>query len=266
MINTSQFQNLAPRNVRGPRQDASHPENSKQGRVCSKWTQAKNLDGIFFRCRVIERHKVRQEQCPYQNVQALYRLHRTSSSMAVSSLQRKKPTQRAKIIAQHKLCFLYLNDEHSFRQCPNPRKCTKEGCASSHNTLLQAAERIFPSRTKPVEQSQSLNNSSESSTQNPHDCIFSLTSVTLASKSDVKGPLEIVKVNLSSSNGSQTAGALCCDLACSHSWMTRKHAQDLKLEGRPICSTVKGINSQEVVNTEMVELNLSSLDGSRETY
>ena len=75
----------------------------------------------------------------------------------------------------------------------------------------------------------------------------------------------MVKVNLSSSNGSQTAWALC-DSACSHSWMTRKLAQDLKLEDRPICLTVNGINSQEVVNTKIVELNLSSLDGSRETY
>ena len=180
----------------------------------------------------------------------------------------KTPTQRAKIIAEHKLCFSCLNDEHSFRKCPKSRKCTKEGCTSSHNTLLYGAERIFPSRPKPVEQTQSLTNSSvptsEPSTQKPQDNNPSLNSVTLASKSDVKGLLQTVKVNLSSSYGSQTAWALC-DSACSHSWMTRKLARDLKLEGRPICLTVNGINSQEVVTTEMVELNLSSLVGSRET-
>ena len=81
----------------------------------------------------------------------------------------------------------------------------------------------------------------------------------------MQGLLQIVKVNLSSSNGSQTAWALC-DSACTHSWMTRKLTQDLKLEGRPVCLTVNGINSQEIGSTEMVELSLSSLDGSRETY
>ena len=45
--------------------------------------------GIFFQCRVIKILKVRQDQCPYQNVLALYRLQRTSSSLAVCSLQRK---------------------------------------------------------------------------------------------------------------------------------------------------------------------------------
>ena len=87
----------------------------------------------------------------------------------------------------------------------------------------------------------------------------------LASKSDVKGLLQIVKVNLSSSYGSQKAWALC-DSACSHSWMTGKLTRDLKLEGRPICLTVNGINSQEVVITEMVELTLSKLHVSQETY
>ena len=177
----------------------------------------------------------------------------------------KTPTQRAKIIAEHKLCFSCLNDKHSFRKCPNLRQCTKEGCFSCHNTLLHGAERIFPSRQKPFEQTQSLTNSSvptrEPSTQKPRDN----NSVTLASKSDVKGLLQIVKVNLSSSYGSQTAWALS-DSACSHSWMTRKLTRDLKLEGRPICLTVNGINYQEVVTAEMVELNLSSVDRSRDTY
>ena len=141
---------------------------------------------------------------------------------------KKTPTQRAKIIAEHKLCFSCLNDEHSFRKCPMPRKCTKEGCTSSHNTLLHGAERIFPSQPKPVEQTQSLTKSSvptsEPSTQKPQDNNSSLNSVTLASKSDVKGLLQIVKVNLSSSYDSHTAWALC-DSACSHSWMTRKLAR-----------------------------------------
>ena len=81
----------------------------------------------------------------------------------------------------------------------------------------------------------------------------------------MKGLLQIIKVTLSSYKGSQTAWALC-DLACSPSWTTRKLAEDLKLESRPICLPINGINSQELGNTELVELNLSSLDGSRESF
>ena len=112
----------------------------------------------------------------------------------VQSSKKKNPRQRPNIIAEHKLYFSCLNDEHSFCNCPNPRKCTKEGCTSSHNTLRHGAERIFPSRPKPAEQSKSLNNSSESSTKNPHGSNSSLNSVTIASKSDVKGLLHIVKM------------------------------------------------------------------------
>ena len=41
--------------------------------------------------------------------------------------RRKTPTERTKLAAESKLCFSCLNEEHSFRQCPQPRKCTKDG-------------------------------------------------------------------------------------------------------------------------------------------
>ena len=52
-------------------------------------------------------------------------------------LRRKTTTERAKLIAENKLCFSCLNADHSFGQCPQLRKCTKEGYGSSHNTFLQ---------------------------------------------------------------------------------------------------------------------------------
>ena len=58
----------------------------------------------------------------------------------------KTPTQRAKVVAEAKLCFSCLRDKHLFRQCPSPRKCRKDGCNSSHNTLLHGAERVFPAK------------------------------------------------------------------------------------------------------------------------
>ena len=47
----------------------------------------------------------------------------------------KTPTQRAKLVADNKLCFSCLRDKHTFRQCPQPRKSRAEGCNSSHNTI-----------------------------------------------------------------------------------------------------------------------------------
>ena len=57
----------------------------------------------------------------------------------------KTPTPRAKV-AEAKLCFSFLRDKHMLRQCPSPRKCSKDGCNSSHYTLLHGAERVFPAK------------------------------------------------------------------------------------------------------------------------
>ena len=58
----------------------------------------------------------------------------------------KTPTQRAKLVADNKLYFSCLRDKHTFRQCPQPRKCQAEGCNSSHNSLLHGADRVFPTK------------------------------------------------------------------------------------------------------------------------
>ena len=58
----------------------------------------------------------------------------------------KSSAQRAKVMAEAKLCFSCLRDKHMFRQCPSPRKCRKDGCSNSHNTLLNGVERFFPAK------------------------------------------------------------------------------------------------------------------------
>ena len=61
--------------------------------------------------------------------------------------RQKTPTERTKLATESKLCFSCLNERHSIRQCPQPRKCTEDGCSSSHNTLFHGYDRIFSQKS-----------------------------------------------------------------------------------------------------------------------
>ena len=74
--------------------------------------------------------------------------------------------------------------------------------------------------------------------------------------SNVKGLLQITEVELHSAGESKKILALC-DTACSHTWISASLASNLKVQGIPIKLTVHGINSQQVVDTQMVELKLT---------
>ena len=167
-----------------------------------------------------------------------------------SVFRQKTPTERTKLAAESKLCFSCLNDGHSFRQCPQPRKCTKEGCSSSHNTLLHGADRIFPQKslgdTKTTQSSKTKVNQKQTGSE----------SSGLPSVTDYKGLLQIVEVQLDSLSSSVKVLALC-DSACSHSWTSRSLAHKLRVKGSATKLTVHGINSQQVVDTETVELKLT---------
>ena len=56
----------------------------------------------------------------------------------------KNATQRAKHVAEQKLCFACLQSNHSIRNCSKARKSPKPDCESTHNVLLHGAEKIFP--------------------------------------------------------------------------------------------------------------------------
>ena len=56
----------------------------------------------------------------------------------------KTATQRRKLVADHKICYSYLNGQYSFRKCRQPIKCLKQECPHTHNTLLHDSERSFP--------------------------------------------------------------------------------------------------------------------------
>ena len=53
-----------------------------------------------------------------------------------------------------------------------------------------------------------------------------------------------------------------CDSACSHSWISERLARKLEVNGVPKKLTVHGINSHQVVETQMVELKLTPVHSS----
>ena len=164
----------------------------------------------------------------------------------------KTPTERAKVVAENKLCFSCFKGNHSFRQCPQARKCNKDDCSSSHNTLLHGAERVFQPRTTPKTSRNHVTSSCSSTTPNSQTG----ESSGVCSVTDMKGLLQITEVEVHTATNSAKVLALC-DSACSHSWISEKLATKLNLKGLPTKLTVHGINSQQVVDTEIVELKLT---------
>ena len=162
----------------------------------------------------------------------------------------KTPTERTKLAAESKLCFSCLNEGHSFRQCPQPRKCTKDGCSSSHNTLLHGSDRIFRQK-RPGDAKNPQSKTTKVSQRQTGSESSGMPSVT-----DIKGLLQITEVELTSPSSSAKIRSLC-DSACSHSWISRRLADKLQVKRSATKLTVHGINSQQLIDTETVELKLT---------
>ena len=175
----------------------------------------------------------------------------------------KTPTERANVVAEYKLCFSYLKGRHFFRQCPRPRKCNEDDCSSSHNTRLHGAERVFQPRTTPKTSRYQVTSSCSSITPNSQTG----ESSGVCSVTDMKGLLQITEVEVHTGTNFTKVLALC-DSACSNSWISENLATKLNLKGLPTKLTVHGINSQQVVDTEIVELKLTPLHsgGSCSTF
>ena len=170
--------------------------------------------------------------------------------------EEKTPTQRAKVVAEAKLCFSCLRDKHMFRQCPSPLRCKKDGCNSSHNTLLHGAERVFPAKPSTnnnVNISKSNTGTSRPSTgqQQPSK------TTTLSSVTDVKGLFQVTELKLTNSSGTSTTALVLCDTACSNSWVSDSLADRIGLQGTALKLTVKGINTEELIDTKVVQLTVT---------
>ena len=171
----------------------------------------------------------------------------------------KTPTQRAKLVADNKLCFSCLRDKHTFRQCPQPRKCRTEGCNSSHNTPLHGADRVFPRKqsTNPntIQPSGNTGQSRATTSRQPSNKTTTMSSVT-----DVKGLLQETELHLVNSSGLDTKALVLCDTACSNSWVAGSQADRLGLFGKALKLSVKGFNTEEVVDTRVHEVTVKPRD------
>ena len=74
---------------------------------------------------------------------------------------------------------------------------------------------------------------------------------------DVKGLLQVTELNLTNSSGDNTTALVVCDTACSNSWVSDRFAARLGLQGTALKLTVKGINTEELIDTKVVQLTVT---------
>ena len=65
---------------------------------------------------------------------------------------------------------------------------------------------------------------------------------------------------LTSSSGKDTTALVLCETACSNSWVSKDLANRPDLHGTALKSAVKGIYTEEAVDTKLVELNVTPRD------
>ena len=73
---------------------------------------------------------------------------------------------------------------------------------------------------------------------------------------DVNGLLQVTELQLVNSSGVETKALVLCDTACSNSWVAGSLADRLGLNGKALKLTLKGINTEEVVDTRVVVVNV----------
>ena len=165
----------------------------------------------------------------------------------------KNATQRAKYVAEQKLCFACLNGNHSFRQCSRAKKCPKPECDSTHNVLLHGAEKIFPRmENSNVSNKARTNKFKEITNTSTHTAVSDVHDIELS-----KGLLPIAKLGVSSVVTSLLTLAFC-DSASTHSWVSSSLVNRLGLVGEPVNLSTSGFNSTTVVETQRLKFTVSS--------
>ena len=131
-----------------------------------------------------------------------------------ANFKEKNATQRAKYVAEQKLCFACLNGNHSFRQCFRAKKCPNLECDSTHNVLLHKTEKIFPQKgNSNISNKAGTNKSKENKNISTYAAVSDIPDIESS-----KGLLPIATLGLSSDVTSLLTMVLC-DRALTHSWV-----------------------------------------------
>ena len=129
------------------------------------------------------------------------------------------------------------------------------GCNSSHNTLLHGAEKVFPAKPS----NNNINNlKSTAGTSRPTTGEQQPSKMTtLSSVTDVKGLLQVTELKRTNSSCTSTGALVLCDTAYSNSWVADSLAARRGLQGTELKLTVKGINTEELIDTKVVQLTVT---------
>ena len=74
---------------------------------------------------------------------------------------------------------------------------------------------------------------------------------------DVKGLLQVTELKLTDSSFTDTTALVLCDSACSNFWVSDSLENRLGLQGTALKLTVKGINTEELFDTKVVQLTVT---------
>ena len=185
---------------------------------------------------------------------------------------RKKFQRSVQLAKENQLCFSCLNGKHSFCMCQNQSKCNREGSRSTHNILLHGAERIFPKRPEQSGQNRkrpeqifwciATNSQLSKSVNNSWgQCKHSRNKQHIRTHMDhwcqgfSTGPRSLSRETVAKC----ARAPFLCDTACSHSWIFSEVAKHLHLWGKPFNMTVNGINTQETISTETVQVKITPI-------
>ena len=81
----------------------------------------------------------------------------------------------------------------------------------------------------------------------------------LTSITGVKRLLQVLEVDLLSPSDIRTRALVLCDTACCHSWISSELASRLQLNCTHLKLTVNGIDTQETITTESVQVNVQPM-------
>ena len=160
--------------------------------------------------------------------------------------------------------LLFLFGQRACVPTVHPQYEMSKRWLQQHNRLLHGAELIYPRRTSGQRNSASV--ATKQSASEPNRTAASMNSnlnehkiETTSMPAAVKRLPRIVKVEVAAPSKSIQVMALC-DTGCTHSWITSRLANELKLEGELTKLTVKGFNSKREIRTAQVNITLRSVD------